>query len=512
MLRRRFWLVIVCVMIMAPIGIAVAYMIPPVYKATATVLVRDAVIPSGLAGTTVNASPLERLNEINTRLLSRDNLLKLVEDLELAGDTPQTSAAAMIGQLRRNIVVQPAFIGPSRSQKLNKFSVSYSDEGPGRAARVANALVDIMVAWNIEDRQEIAATTKEFFEDDLRELTELIALKEEEINVFQANNACCLPSTLQQRQGQLANLESQSIQREQQIFSLQEQRRFLQEQIDNGTFATQAQKTPAERQLETLELQRTTLLATFSEQSTRVRALDAQIEQLRKALAPTGTGATLSSAELQARQRLEAFDSQIRLIEESEVLAAGRKKELQDSIGNTVAVDGELKRMGRELASLQTQYGEAQRDFNKAKEGFELEASRQGERFEIADYAQTPFYPDSLNRRVVAAGGVFAGVLLGALLMALFEFLDKSIRTAHAMEHRVGLRPVVSIPYVVTTRERVAKRLRWAAFFLTLLIVIPAGLYAVDRFVMPLEVLLTQIGEKAGISAAVMNILAMLGP
>ena len=78
---------------------------------------------------------------------------------------------------------------------------------------------------------------------------------EQKISDYQAENNCCLPSTLLQRQNQLAALQGQSVQREQNIFTLEEQIRTLEQQLRDGILRNQAQKTPEELQLDSLRLQ-----------------------------------------------------------------------------------------------------------------------------------------------------------------------------------------------------------------------------------------------------------------
>ena len=71
-IKRRYWLVIVSVMIIAPIAVTVAFMLPSKYKATANVLVQDQQIPVNLAGQTVTSTAYERLSRIRQRLLASE--------------------------------------------------------------------------------------------------------------------------------------------------------------------------------------------------------------------------------------------------------------------------------------------------------------------------------------------------------------------------------------------------------------------------------------------------------
>ncbi|MEM6913910.1 MAG: Wzz/FepE/Etk N-terminal domain-containing protein, partial [Pseudomonadota bacterium] len=233
-IKRRYWLVIVSVMIIAPIAVTVAFMLPSKYKATANVLVQDQQIPVNLAGQTVTSTAYERLSRIRQRLLASEQLLRLVDELDVFAGRPDMTPGEKVSHMRRNITIEEVIGGTQRNPKLAAIKVSFTDGAPGRAARIANALVDVILTWNIEDRRGVAKGTAEFFEDQVNRFSRDIASIEQKISDYQAENNCCLPSTLLQRQNQLAALQGQSVQREQNIFTLEEQIRTLEQQLRDG--------------------------------------------------------------------------------------------------------------------------------------------------------------------------------------------------------------------------------------------------------------------------------------
>jgi len=57
--------------------------LPPVYEASAKILVESQLIPIDLAQPTVTANALERVQAIEQRLMTRDNLLDIVRKFDL---------------------------------------------------------------------------------------------------------------------------------------------------------------------------------------------------------------------------------------------------------------------------------------------------------------------------------------------------------------------------------------------------------------------------------------------
>ena len=63
------------------LAVGMAYKLPPVYLSTALILVESQQIPSELARSTVTTSAADRLELIEQRLMTRENLLEIIERL-----------------------------------------------------------------------------------------------------------------------------------------------------------------------------------------------------------------------------------------------------------------------------------------------------------------------------------------------------------------------------------------------------------------------------------------------
>ena len=81
---------------MSAIGLAVASILPPVYRATARMLVETPQIPGNLAQSTVPVNAIEQIEIIQQRLMTRANLLGLADRFDIYADregSPQATTA-----------------------------------------------------------------------------------------------------------------------------------------------------------------------------------------------------------------------------------------------------------------------------------------------------------------------------------------------------------------------------------------------------------------------------------
>ena len=75
--RRRAWILALTIVIGSSLAFSIAYLLPPVYRSTAKILVESQRIPSNLARPTVTSSTSERRHLLPPRLRPRKNLLDI---------------------------------------------------------------------------------------------------------------------------------------------------------------------------------------------------------------------------------------------------------------------------------------------------------------------------------------------------------------------------------------------------------------------------------------------------
>ena len=200
MFLRRFWILAVIGLIGVLGSAFIAYVLPPVYEAQARILVESQQIPSDLAQSTVTVPTAERLQLIQQRLMTRENLLRVIEDLGLFTDRPDLSVSEKIEQLRTATTIQPITVGNPRNRRIDTeisaFTITVAFSHPREAARITNEFVTTVLEQNIRTRSQRASETLEFFRKEEQRLAEALAEIETRIIAFKEENQTVLPDSL----------------------------------------------------------------------------------------------------------------------------------------------------------------------------------------------------------------------------------------------------------------------------------------------------------------------------
>jgi uncharacterized protein involved in exopolysaccharide biosynthesis len=508
-LRRRWLVILLPLCIGLPLTGTIALLLPSTYASTARIIVESQQIPDELAQSTVPQSAGERIQLLQQRLLSRQTLLEIADQYNVFAGRPDMSPTAVVEQMRRATRITDTGSGRGRrGRTVTGVDISFRAASPVVAAQVSNEFVTRILAENVEDRTNRAANTLAFFDQEVERLATALEALSAEITQLKVDNQNALPQTLVSRQSELSELRDQRFDRIRERAALEEQKRVLEEAVFVGrtSIGPANQLSPEESELIRL---RSTLLqqrATLAPTHPTIRQLTARIDALESAITPavteaegaTGSGTTGAATNLLAQ--IEAIDLQIELLDNQRDAAEARIAELEDSIARTPEIEMRLDALERNRESLATQYRQAILRQSQAETGERLEASQQGERFEVIEQAVPNPQPVAPNRPMIVAAGFAASIAISGGLTLLLELLYNVIRTARDLERQVSLRPIVSIPYLVTDEEQRRQRLTIRGLILAVVIALPLALLAIDQLFIPLAVLLDRVAERLQLS------------
>lgn len=510
---RRMWLLVLAVGLIAPVALAVAYFLPPKYRAEGRILVESQQIAG--VESTVTRSAVEQLERIRQKLMTRQQLLDLIAKFDLYADRTDLSPTEKVELVRDNTEVEPIALPGSRGTALLSFIIAFTATDGQTSARVANELVDAVISENVRTRTDLAEGTLTYFQDEVDTLSGRLSETEAEITRFVNANQGLLPDSLDFRREELANVQERQFQRAQNRLGLVERMRGLEATLrgERPAQLLDDPQTPQGRQLLVLRNRLIERQSVLSDTHPEIVGLKRRIAALEAAVAPADDTETGPAAIARARlaEDIALIQKEIELLDGQQAEDDAYKAQLVASIAATPEVGMEVNRLERRRGQLQTQYNDAVARLAAAREGAALEDKKQGERFEVAEPPQVPTRPFSPNRPLIAAGGVVFSIMVGLGLMVLFELLNSSIRTAHALEYRTGLRPVVTIPYIRTRGERRMRLLRWIGLALLIAVAIPGLLYAVDQFYLPLGAMAERLSDQLGIDGLIRIIEIRLG-
>lgn len=507
LLWRRLPLVLLVWLTIASLAIFVAYILPPVFQSQAKILVTSPRVT--LVEGTVNASSNEIIASIQQRLLTRNNLLGIAERFNVFPPGTNLSPTDRLKAMHRAIAFDVETLGDAAAVRrgataATSFWIAFFADNPRTATDVTNELVTQILQANQEIRTGSARETREFFEREDKRLREELASLELEISYFKSENSDALPDSLEFRRNEQSRIQQRLLQLDSQELAQQEQRTQLQRTLDDPTLLAalnSSSASPNVRALATAKQELASNLSIFSENHPTVIALQARIAtleaQIQSENADTSSSASQSN---QIRDSIEDIEANLRFITGQRVDLEAQLEALKQSIAQTPNVEIQLNNLDRRYASLDREFRDNLTRLSAANTGQTLEDSQQSERFEVIENPTTPDEPISPPRLLIAIGGIFAGLAAGLGLVVLLDLiLNNSIRRPIELTNRLGIEPFATIPYIATRAEIRRRRLKAAFGFALVAVGIPAALYAVHYYYLPLDLIISKVATRFGI-------------
>jgi succinoglycan biosynthesis transport protein ExoP len=521
--RRRVTLFIVAA-ILAVCTVALALVLPPTYMAGATILIEQQEIPQELVRSAVTSFADQRVQVISQRVMTTQNLLGLIERYNLYPEIRLTQPReVLVLKMRGDIalkmisadVIDPRSGRPT--QATIAFNVSYKNNSPELALKVANDLTSLYLNENLTSRTQMAEQTSSFFAEEAARLQKRIFELDQELSDFKQKNHDKLPDIAQlniqvserteldvrDAENRIAALDSQRVLLEAQlaqinptmqvysdnglrVMSAQDRLKALKSQLA-GYKARYAPDHPdiinTEREVEGLEKQ----VASDDGTSDIARQLDEAKAQLARAgekyapdhpdvvrltrvvdeLQKSLAAAPASAPGAWAQERLHADNpayiqvkGQLDAVGVERQSAVKKRDELRSKLdeyerrlAQAPAVERQYRELARDLDGAQLKYQEMRSKQSEVQVSQNLETAHKGERFTMIEPPLPPEKPISPNRRLILALGFVLSLGAGAGAAVLRDSLDPSVRGVRDMRALLSVPPLAAIPVIVTRAD-----------------------------------------------------------
>ena len=318
--RRRGMVFLIAAMIFI-LGLITAFVWPPTYQATATILIEEQGIPAELVQSTVTSYAAQRIEVISQRVMTRSNLKGIMDKYGLyQDDRKRETIEVILDQMREDInidmitadVMDPRTGRPAVATIA--FTLGFKSEIPEQAQKVASELTTLYLNENLKTRTEKAAETYDFLTEEATRLEAEINRLEKQLTAFKVENAEQLPElqdlniqAMQRTETRIENIDTE-------IRTLEESKIYLQGQLvlvdPYGASGLGMVPSPAAR-LDALNSEYTRLSARYSPGHPDVISTRREIDALEIQLGITGSG----SADL--AQQVDALKKELAVAEQS---------------------------------------------------------------------------------------------------------------------------------------------------------------------------------------------------
>lgn len=496
-LRRLHYVVLIAAPV-TMLGLWLAMNLPPSYSAQARLLVESPQVPSELAASTLRIETTEILRVLEQRLLARGNMLSLSRRFDLHADEPDMTADDIVADMRARISVSL----PSPRDPAAFMTLAFDASDPQVSAEVVGELVTQITRDYAELRTRSTRQTSDFFESEVARLQEDLDAQRARVLDFQEANKDSLPDSLDYRRTRQTALQERLVQINRELDRLNERRdRMVTLFEQTGQLALGPETmTPEQAEMQRLRRDLSRARSVYASDHPRLKALERQIAALE--------GTALGDGAADAAQPTSLLDVELADIDGQMDFLARQKSAIEtelDQLATTIAATpGNAVALGalqRDLENIQAQYNSAVARQAEARIGERVEAQSQGRRLTVVEPPVPPTAPTKPNRKLIAAAGGAGGLALGVGIVGLIELLNPAVRRPVELTRAMGVAPFATLPVMRTRRQALLRRGAIALMLLLAVSAIPGGLWAVDQYYMPLDMVLDRVANRTGLNA-----------
>jgi uncharacterized protein involved in exopolysaccharide biosynthesis len=432
--RRWPWMAAALVFGLA-LTVVVLWVWKPSYIAQATILITSQQIPEEFVRSTVREDAIANVNTMAGRVLSQENLVRLLDQFELYGEAREKAPRSeLVDHMRARLELAPTADSSRRFQASLIYGISFQAKDPVKAAGVANALAGLFVEASIARRTDQAQRTTELLRSALERDERKLREQSRRVSEFREAHRGELPSELETN---LRKLEMLAARRQSLVAEIAEKESQI------ATLAPMASDN--EMLLDELRRQLAREMAIHTNDHPNVAALQRQVDQLKLVVDAEGAqkrGPTTEAGRLIAstRREIDLLKSQL---EETEAMAT----DLNARVERAPAVREEITALEKAQEVLQENYLDAARKVEEAELAENLESAQQGAQVSILDRAQPPSQPRR-GRPKLAILGLAATLALSLGVAVLLELVDPVVVSAQQLEEIVELPFLGSLPRI----------------------------------------------------------------
>lgn len=176
-LKRRWALILVPFVVFGSLGIAAAVVWPATYLSEGKILVQSQQIPTELVRPTITSAAQERIQVIEQRTMTRDNLVAIADKFQLfPGKRTLMSVTELVELMKKQTKIAPVDLDLDFKQRRSSepptivFSVGFEYSDAAVAAQVANELMTRILNEDLRDRTSRAIDTTKFLAREVQKL------------------------------------------------------------------------------------------------------------------------------------------------------------------------------------------------------------------------------------------------------------------------------------------------------------------------------------------------------
>ena len=241
MFKRRWKQALIAFILILVTVFSIALLLPAAYQSTGVILVEAPQIPSVILQETVTSTAGERIELIRQRVMTLDNLFRIIKKFNLyPDDIESTTTSKLIDEMRDSILVE--LIEDINNEKGDKasitFKVGFEYEKPELAHKVANELVTLFLDENVKSRNERAVETTGFLTQELSRLKTELESVENKVATYKQAHSDTLPEHMNMYMGMIERADADIKEVDRDTKAAQEELRYLDVELTSAQSPT----------------------------------------------------------------------------------------------------------------------------------------------------------------------------------------------------------------------------------------------------------------------------------
>ena len=497
---RYKWHLAVSIPVLLVITAMAVLALPPIYRSEGRIMVETQQIPVDLVRSTVTGAASEQIDIIRQRVMTRENLLTIVNKYEHFGaqGASPIQISRILGAFISKVQIKVTSAKKGRQKVAIGFTVSFGSDRPFIAQAVTNDLVTLFLSENVKTRTQRASETTEFLRQEARKIRDELTQTEDAVAQFKRENKDALPEHLDLYVGMREDSRRQLSELDRTVTSLQEQRRILENQLalsrQQGATLDSDSAT-----LDQLRAEYRRLLLVYQPSHPDVITVKDQIDAIQSGGANSEDEQLLNSAELSLKSQIRSLETRLESIQADKLREQEKLTDLEQRIVKIPQIERGFANISRDYETKLEQYESIVAKMQNAEMAESLEEERKAERFSILEPPILPTSPAEPDRKklLALAFGLSFGAPVGVVF--LIGFLDKSLRSSESLAKVTGEPPLVEVPIILTEQEIRSKRKTIVYGSASAFAVGLASLFLVHVMYMPLAELMSKIIVRLGL-------------
>jgi polysaccharide chain length determinant protein (PEP-CTERM system associated) len=485
------------------ISTVVAYMMQDTYVSAAVIRIVPQQISEELIKNTSAQDVSDRINGMAQQILSRGTLTNLIETYGLYKEELKHAPMQDVVTTMHDAIGIRAASGVTSmagSRSLPAMTIQFAYRDPALAVKVCGELVSRFMNASSQDVMDSQLAANQFLNDEFERSKRDLETIEKKLTDYKEKNAGRLPDELQSNISQMNALDQRSSSLSDAATRNAERRMMLESELRARKDRLSALKrnsyqlaggggkiSDLDKQISDYESAISAMKDRYTDNYPDLQAARDRLVVLKKqrddavknvgknepAAAALGENPTVERDLMEAEQSVEVVQTQLKALglEERDVQRGmvqvnDALKRYQGRIEGMPAGEAEYAELMRDRDHARQKYDEFESKRHKTAVSMELERRKQGETLELLDAPSTPAAPTEPKRAMIIPIGLVAGLVLGAILVALREVRDTSLKNLKDARLYTQLSILGSIPLlendVVVQRRKQVLWVGWA--------------------------------------------------